>query len=861
MDIPTLLDKAAMCFEKQEYVEVEIHCRRVLLREQDNSRVYLLLAELAVAKGNYTAAAEMYEKYVGLEVPDREILLKYGDTCRKSALAERAFELFEQANIRFPQDEELRRKYFETGFGLSRFDIFSSEDFSKECGSSDAPHGSLFFHTATVVWGEAYTATYADYILPTLLGESNIGALSSQRRALHVIYTTPEDAARIRSSRWFESLLELVDVRFYMLDGYLLKGMNKYESMTTCHRFAIREAVQDGARLMFLAPDVIFSGGTFRLVYEKAAQGFKGILSAGLSVVRENWIAENPTFAPGQVSSRDLVRMAVDHLHPDERDCFVTGDRGSSWPSHLFWSVPDGGILAHFFHLHPLMVDVSELRDIGKTVDSGMLGKYFQSVDDVYVAQDSDEVVAVNLCPAADSKCSLNSGLDMHSVAAWAREHSDDFERSGFVREIRFHGGDFSSRWDELSVEADSFVRDVLDCVNDYSAHSFSREVTDYDLNYASPSLDTVHCQFTSSFNTSGPYSPQHRNRCGGSDLDRSLSRNIVDHIRNSGVNSASMEFDGECLGNNDWLGYVLEMLDHGMELDICSDFNTSLSHEQCSVLSRFRHIRFSVDTVSADPLREVDFEAVLLNINNIRAASLNDGRTVPSVECQCLLTYKAVDALPELVALVASNGVSRISCNDLPCFDDREFPFNSVYSLEGESFKQAIDRVAEARELAAGHGVSMNFPPFWDAMIKNRLVVNDAKVKHGVDLSIAAVPVESGLGINMTRSSKQLCRPIPVPGAGETRACLFPWISTYIDPEGDIYSCPIREQVMGRLTPEKSLSDLMDSKSYVDLRRQLITGHITDLHCRNCHITEIVPLREMKRRVAGLLRQKLNYH
>ena len=62
----------------------------------------------------------------------------------------------------------------------------------------------------------------------------------------------------------------------------------------------------------------------------------------------------------------------------------------------------------------------------------------------------------------------------------------------------------------------------------------------------------------------------------------------------------------------------------------------------------------------------------------------------------------------------------------------------------------------------------------------------------------------------------------------------------------------------MGHVDDKTSIRKAMHSTDYTELRKQLITGNIKDEACRNCSITYIIPVRELKRRVADMIRASM---
>lgn len=91
--------------------------------------------------------------------------------------------------------------------------------------------------------------------------------------------------------------------------------------------------------------------------------------------------------------------------------------------------------------------------------------------------------------------------------------------------------------------------------------------------------------------------------------------------------------------------------------------------------------------------------------------------------------------------------------------------------------------------------------------------------------------------------------------GPGYTRLCSSPWTELYFDPKGEVYSCCQRGEVMARLEPDTAIDQILSKPTFMKLRQELLSGENLSPECKLCSITRIVPVEDMAKHIAGLLK------
>lgn len=305
-------------------------------------------------------------------------------------------------------------------------------------------------HYTLVVWGRAFTDVFLRYVLPSHLSPGNLPALAGNARSTYNIYTTARDAAAMARSEPVRRLRRLMDVRFHVMrteDETLLSTENVYDVMSAFHREAILMATAEDARIVFLAPDAVFSDGSFAAMERKAAEGCDCLLITAICTVMEDmlpWLDERAG-GPGPVSfpAGDLAGQAIRHMHPIGRSMIWGGERfNRAWASQFFWPVGSSGLQAHCWHLHPLMVRPgARPGGFGQTVDGDFVDALAGTP--MHIVRDSDEICVAELSPRNRRDDSLRDlgPFDHGRFMGWARQWLLPVHAKLVRTPILFHDG------------------------------------------------------------------------------------------------------------------------------------------------------------------------------------------------------------------------------------------------------------------------------------------------------------------------------------------------------------------------------------------------------------------------------------
>jgi hypothetical protein len=324
----------------------------------------------------------------------------------------------------------------------------------------------MVFHFTTVVWGREYVQFFLNATLPSQLSEGNLPAFFGLN-ARYTIYTTIEDSRTIAASPFFKELSRHVETEITFID--YLSQFEKYVRMTLCHKRAIMDATLSGATLLFLPPDVIFATGSFDNLLKIIQTGTRAIMLFVPRVRRRSFMgpllemASSPHGGPLAIPPRDLVRLALAHLHPVANSLFIDSAQASPWPSQLYFRIPDEGILAHCFHLHPIMVNpLSHNLSFSISIDGDYLLASCPDSREITVVTDSDLIAAVEPCLDSYAPPPTPRIFHIPEIAAWAQTNANPHHRYFFTHPIRFHDREPGPLWRRTELQTGIYADCIL---------------------------------------------------------------------------------------------------------------------------------------------------------------------------------------------------------------------------------------------------------------------------------------------------------------------------------------------------------------------------------------------------------------
>jgi hypothetical protein len=310
----------------------------------------------------------------------------------------------------------------------------------------------------TPVWGEAYVRLYLDVVIPAQLAPQNLPVFASQVETKYVIFTTAADMETIRSAPVFALLNAAVEVVFEFVDPEIKVAHGR---MSDCFRRGIEMANNAGVAVVFLTPDIVFANGSFASLKRLSEQGYDVIFIPAIRTLKQGvsvgLLSQFKTGPAIQICPHDLMRTALDNLHPLADLSWWDEGETDLLPANLYWRVNSEGILGRCFHLHPLYVRPQRrnVRFFG-TVDDDYCSAACPDRSRDYVVTDSDEFLAIELSdPSHFVRTGLRKG-SIDDVVAWAELAANSRHRSLFDHVMRMHTGIHNVElWAQAAAEAD----------------------------------------------------------------------------------------------------------------------------------------------------------------------------------------------------------------------------------------------------------------------------------------------------------------------------------------------------------------------------------------------------------------------
>lgn len=324
-------------------------------------------------------------------------------------------------------------------------------------------------------------------------------------------------------------------------------------------------------------------------------------------------------------------------------------------------------------------------------------------------------------------------------------------------------------------------------------------------------------------------------------------SRGLIEHIKSfildTGVPRAGIGVYGETLLVKGWELDCAELLDEGVDMHINSSFNRILTPREAAVLSRFSSIYLSIDTMDIALHREirkaVDVRGIMYDMHMIRSHAIRHGWALPKMVWTGVMTDKVVFRLREFVSFAISNSATAINFNDMAEYSGVKGGVRHIADLNGGELVAAIAEIDGAIELANRHRIPITVGGADRAKAKLA-----GQREHRRNYAISGI---QGVATALTTEVK----------TGETRLCIDPWDAAFTDPKGEVYSCCVRGTVMGKLSDNVGLDDVLNNASYRALRLSLLTGNNMDQTCANCHLRPAVPVAQLQATVAQLVQER----
>ena len=352
------------------------------------------------------------------------------------------------------------------------------------------------FNLQTVVWGQAYTKTFADAVFPSLFAPGNIPAMAAGSTPVkYRIYTTARDAEVIRQSPAFELGRNTVPIEFdvNMVTDLLRDDTEKRKIFNLCYAHAIEHANTQDAAWVGIMPDLICSDGSFSTVAALAKAGKRLIFApCAYRTYKDLYlptILSNYKLADGSISisAHDLVDMSI--------DCICEGTQGIFWGNYapeafhwgVYWHVKNQGLLLRSYCCLPILIYPENKDELPVYKDLSIeatdyLERAVPNVQDIYSIEDADDFFALDLehyppSPHRDASIPrrfVPLPLQTPSIIEFAligKNYMKSVHARNYLKakiRMRYRACDAEGRkeWQKVEAQSDKFIRRVFVLMN-----------------------------------------------------------------------------------------------------------------------------------------------------------------------------------------------------------------------------------------------------------------------------------------------------------------------------------------------------------------------------------------------------------
>lgn len=331
------------------------------------------------------------------------------------------------------------------------------------------------FYFIVVVWGEDYVDMLLQIALRSFLSPKNIPRLSNLHESRFVFATTKHDYKKISESPIFQKLESYIQPVFLELDED--NNESVHVRMTLGYEMASKLCYEKSAYAVYLLPDCIVSDGSFLSLENYAQQGRDVVLMPGPRIIKHQFMSYIKNLRldaaqPFNFAARELVDIGLSMLHNQFKNYNYTDKKFTKWPHLVTWNIPgQKGLLIRSFHLHPILVNFSNRKELvlfnkSDTIDGNFISRNFLDLNKFYLETDSDNMLLFSMSNEEDIvEHGLLWSIKEKLQAVITMSQSDlvnELHKIYFYNTYKLHVNDLSSEWYEVERDSRALMKSVL---------------------------------------------------------------------------------------------------------------------------------------------------------------------------------------------------------------------------------------------------------------------------------------------------------------------------------------------------------------------------------------------------------------
>ncbi|MBL8178545.1 MAG: radical SAM protein [Bryobacterales bacterium] len=359
--------------------------------------------------------------------------------------------------------------------------------------------------------------------------------------------------------------------------------------------------------------------------------------------------------------------------------------------------------------------------------------------------------------------------------------------------------------------------------------------------------LEKVTLEFTTRCNLKCTYCAVSRPWHEKEDLDLAVFPSLLEEFKALGVKRVQISGGGETTIVKNWDDYLVQFIDHGIEVSIITNLAKPLTARAVRALSLCAEINTSCDTVDAELYAAIrkggDFAVFLHNIARIRALCLSEGRRIPYLIWNAVATDKTIGLMDQWVAMGIAVGVDHFQISELSKLDDLPdgFAVDSVGTLSPEKLAEAREAVERGRQMAQAAGKWFALLPTVDSALQGSGVV--MRIRTVVEQQQGSKPVLS--------KALTVLESAPASGQGKTKNCVMPWTEAYLYASHQLGPCCMYRDE--KPVPAGGFTEALNTPNLIAMRNGLLTGKLV-YPCTICAMFPEVDVEQFQQRVKNRL-------
>lgn len=324
------------------------------------------------------------------------------------------------------------------------------------------------------VWGARYVDMFLNVCVPSMLAPRNLPMLAREFPCEFVFLTRAAEETRIRRHPTFAALVQICQCSFTAIDDIILPGMEGY-SLTRAFGRGIFDvgAKMTDTYFIFMNADFVVSDGAFETLLHHIRLGAHAIMAPSLRSVADETlpiVQEMSRDHPQTLIAppRDLVAVALDHLHPTATANVVGANIShNAATNQFFWWIDERTLLGHFFLLFMLCIRPERVLDrIEGFCDYAFVPELCPS-GAVTIIDDSDQCFLLEIQARRQEINYLRFGsfdtdATAQHLASWTTAHHRRYSR----QPILIHAGDPPAATETVKHDAAAYVDSIHRAIN-----------------------------------------------------------------------------------------------------------------------------------------------------------------------------------------------------------------------------------------------------------------------------------------------------------------------------------------------------------------------------------------------------------